>query len=225
MSDNSQDARQCELIQDDLPELALGTLYGRSRSEVLDHVQSCARCAAELERLSIVADTLIQLAPEIEPPLGFELRVAERLQASTTAARPRRLRRTSALCAAAAAIVVLGFGLGTVTAHHDHYPEQSATAGLTSAPLTSNGHVLGEAMLTASHPVWMFMTIDDGTWSGRVTCEVTLADGQVQSVGSFTLSGGYGAWGARLTSAVGKVRSARLVASDGNVLATAQIAT
>jgi hypothetical protein len=224
MSSDSPDPRQCELMQDELAELALGTLYGRSRSEALDHVESCAWCAAELERLSIVADTLIQLTPEMEPPLGFELRVAERLQAATPAIRPKRFRRTGALCAAAAVTVLLGFGLGALTTGGGHSPQQSATAGLISAPLTSNGHVLGEAMITASNPMWMFMTINEGAWSGRVRCEVTLADGRVEFVGAFTLSGGYGAWGARLTSPAGQVRSARLVAPNGNILATAQMA-
>jgi hypothetical protein len=78
-------------------------------------------------------------------------------------------------------------------------------------------------MITDSNPMWMFMTINEGAWSGRVRCEVTLADGRVETVGAFTLSGGYGAWGARLTSPAGQVRSARLVASDGKVLATAEI--
>jgi hypothetical protein len=43
MSGYVEDPRQCDAIQDELAELALGTLFGRSRSEVLDHVESCSR--------------------------------------------------------------------------------------------------------------------------------------------------------------------------------------
>jgi hypothetical protein len=81
---------------------------------VLEHVESCERCSAELERLSLVADALLGLAPEVEPPVGFELRLAERLQSS---AGPRHghapnHRRAGLLAIAAVVLAILGFGLG-----------------------------------------------------------------------------------------------------------------
>jgi len=224
MSSDSEIPQQCEHLQDELSELALGTLYGRSRAEVLAHVESCSRCAATLERLSVVADSLLQLAPEIEPPLGFELRLAERLHASAIAHRPGRFRRIGTLSAAAVIMVVLGFGLGTWATPSDvNRPAQSVTSHLTSAHLTAHGRVLGEVMVSAGTPAWMLMTISESPWSGRVLCEVTLAGGKVESIGAFTLSGGYGAWGAPLTAPASEVRSARLVAPNGTVLATAQL--
>jgi hypothetical protein len=224
MSRYIEDPKQCELFQDELAELALGILSGRSRSDVLDHVESCPRCTAELERLSIVADTLLQLTPEIEPPLGFELRLAERLQEGATAHRPKRSRRVAALSAAAVATIVLGFGLGTLAGPRSGNTQgQSATANLTAANLTSHGQVVGAVMISAGSPAWMFMTIDAGAWSGKVTCEVTIAGGKVERIGVFKLSGGYGAWAAPLTSSVGKVRSAQLIAPNGAVLASARL--
>jgi len=82
MSGYVEGPRQCEAVQDELAELALGAVSGRRRAELLEHTGSCPRCLAELERLSIVADTLLQLAPRAEPPLGFEMRLVQRLQAS-----------------------------------------------------------------------------------------------------------------------------------------------
>ncbi len=226
MSGYIEDPRQCELIQGELAELALGTLSGRNRSEGLDHVASCPRCAAELERLSIVVDTLLQLAPEIEPPLGFELRLAERLRGAPTARQPKRFRRTSALAAAAAAavMVLLGFGLGSlVTAGGGGNQNQSATAGFTAANLTSHGSVLGKVVISAGSPAWMFMTLSGGPLSGKVKCDVTLAGGKVETIGVFTISGGYGAWDAPLRSPADAVRSARLIAANGTVLASARL--
>jgi hypothetical protein len=223
MSGYIEDPGQCDLIRDELTELTLGILSGRRRSEVLGHVGSCLRCSAELEHLSMVADTLLQLAPEVEPPLGFELRLAERLQVGATVHRQRRLRRASVLSAAAAVMVFLGFGLGAlVTPGGDNNRAQSATANLTRANLTSHGQVLGEVMISAGSPAWMFMMIDQGAWPGKVTCEVTLAGGRVETLGTFTLTGGYGAWGAPLTSPAGQVRSVRLIAPNGTVLASAR---
>jgi hypothetical protein len=225
MSGYVEDPRQCEAIQDELAELALGTLFGRRRSEVLDHVESCSRCAATLEQLSIVADQLVQLAPEIEPPLGFELRLAEKLRSAAPVRQPSRFRRTGLLSAAAAVIVALGIGIGTLANPFGGgtKPVVRSTVNLTAARLTSHGHVLGEVMISAGSPAWMFVTINEGGWSGSVKCEVTLAGGKVETIGEFNLSGGYGAWGAPLTSAAGKVRSARLIAPDGAILASARL--
>ena len=64
---------------DDLAELALGVLTGRERARALSHVESCPRCADELEQLSRAADTVVQVAPEVEPPMGFEVRLFERM--------------------------------------------------------------------------------------------------------------------------------------------------
>jgi len=230
MSANAADPRQCELIQDDLAELALGALDGRSRSEALEHVGSCPRCRATLEDLSGVTDTLLQLAPEVEPPLGFELRLAEKLRAedaekprATDRARQRWFRRASPLVAAAAVLLLLGIGLGSLLIlRGDNNQIHSASPDLATAELTAHGHVLGEVMTSPGNPAWMFMTINGNAWSGKVTCEVTLAGGRTETVGVFTLSEGYGAWGAPLTSPAGDVRSARLVAADGTVVASAQ---
>ena len=78
MSDD-MDERGCERYSCELAELALGVLTGRERVEALSHVESCPRCAEELEQLSRVADTVVQVAPEMEPPVGFEVRLFERM--------------------------------------------------------------------------------------------------------------------------------------------------
>lgn len=233
MSANTADPRQCELMQDELAELALGALDGRSRSEALEHVGSCPRCRATLEQLSGVTDTLLQLAPEVEPPVGFELRLSEKLRATdagkpraTERARQRWFRRASPLVAAAAVLLLLGIGLGSlVIARGNDNEQHSASTDLTTAALTSHGRSFGEVMVSPGNPAWMFMTINEDAWPGKVTCEVTLAGGATETVGVFTLSDGYGAWGAPLTSPASDVRSARLVAADGTVVASAQFPT
>lgn len=223
MSGPVEDPLECEAVQEELVELSLGTLSGRVRSEVLGHVEGCAQCSAELEQLSVVSDALLQLAPRIQPPVGFELRLAERLRAPESR-RPRRARRLGVLCAAAVFLVVLGFSLGAlVTPGGGAGRGRSETANLTAANLTSHGHVLGEVMISAGQPAWVFMTINGSAWPRTVRCDLTLAGGRVETIGSFQLSGEYGAWGAPLTSAARQVRSARIIAPDGTILASAQV--
>jgi hypothetical protein len=54
-----------------------------------------------------------------------------------------------------------------------------------------------------------------------VTCQVQQADGKVVTVGTFTLSDGYGHWGA--PAPVGPGEKARLVDSEGSVIASANL--
>jgi anti-sigma factor RsiW len=91
MTDELTD-RGCNAYADELAELALGVLTGRERARVLAHVESCPRCAEELEILSRAADTVVQAAPEMEPPLGFEVRLFERMGVTDVRPRRRRLR-------------------------------------------------------------------------------------------------------------------------------------
>ena len=153
MSGDVEHPAQCEVIADELTELALGTLSGRRRSDVLDHVGSCQPCRAELEQLSIVVEALQQLAPRVQPPLGFELRLAERLQANA-GPRPRRYRRVGALSAVAAAVVMLAFGLGAFVAPGaGNGTGQSARSNLVTANFTSHGQVLGELKSRPAAPL------------------------------------------------------------------------
>src|ERR1700728_5121269 len=117
-----------EQYGDELAELALGVLTGRDRARVLSHVESCPRCAEELEILSRTADSVVRAAPEMEPPLGFEVRLFERMGLTDVAPRRRRLRPSRwapAVVGVAAAALALGLGLGsssstpTVTAQVD----------------------------------------------------------------------------------------------------------
>jgi anti-sigma factor RsiW len=221
MSEHTQGSTQCEEFQEDLTAIALGILSGRRRSEVLSHVEKCPQCSSELEHLSMVADAVLQLAPEEEPPVGFELRLAQRLQASAIPRRPTRLRRLSTFAIAAAVIVVMGFGVGTLVGTRSSNNGIQSTVNLASAALSSHGQNVGEVFVSAGKPAWMFMTVDSGSWSGAVTCELILANGKVETIGQFGLSGGYGAWGAPLTSSAGQVRSAKLITANGSVLASA----
>ena len=220
MSGDVEHPTPCEVVADEIMELALGTVSGRRRSEVLEHVGSCQLCSAELAQLSVVVEALQQLAPRVQPPLGFEARLAEKLQANATS-RLRRSRRVSALIAAA--VLMLAFGLGAVVAAvAGNGRSESADADLETAKFTSGGQVIGEVYISSGSPAWMLVTMRAGGWQGTVTCNVTLSGGQVETIGAFEHSGD-STWATSLPSTAGQVRSAQLVASNGTVLASAQL--
>ncbi|GAB3410662.1 anti-sigma factor family protein [Flindersiella endophytica] len=74
------DPRDCEQVRLVLAELATGAAAGDERAAALQHVAGCEACRQELAQLARAADELLLLAPEREPPAGFESRVLARLQ-------------------------------------------------------------------------------------------------------------------------------------------------
>ena len=95
-------------------ELALGIADGAERAEALDHLAGCADCRRAVAELTEVTDELLLIAPEHEPPVGFESRVLARLDPQPVRRRPRRGRRAllmlapAVASAALASVVVLG---------------------------------------------------------------------------------------------------------------------
>ena len=218
--------RGCEQYADELAELALGVLTGRERARVLSHVESCPRCAEELEILSRTADSVLQAAPDMEPPLGFEVRLFERM--GVTDARPgrRRLRRSRwvpAVVGVAAAAVALGVGL-RVTSSTSTPPTVTARAHqVETAALMSNGKMVGHVMTFAGDNPWLSMTMDDASAHGTVRCVVVTEDGVTHTVGTFESRQGYGAWMSPLHVNPATVRTAEVVSPSGTVIATATL--
>src|SRR5262245_42876256 len=102
---------ECNEVRGLTAEVALGVADGEDRARVLEHVVDCSDCRRELEDLTLLADELVVLAPEHEPPLGFELHTIRRLQPS----QERRHRwRVPILVFAAAALAALTAGGGVL---------------------------------------------------------------------------------------------------------------
>ena len=231
MSDGRESLDLCSAVADDLAELSLGILPGRRRSVVLAHVDHCDPCRVELEHLSVAADSVLRTAPEIEPPVGFEQRLADRM-----APRPHRFGgRSRAILAVAASLLVLGtgVGIGWIAAPGGPTPSSSGPSSLplratASAHLMRAGEVYGRVSTLAGppgQPGWLYMTVDQSDWKGEVSCQVVLASGPVVTVGTFWLKDGSGSWGASLPVAADRVSGARVVGPQGRVLASATFST
>jgi hypothetical protein len=212
----------CDAFSADLTELALGILTGRERAATLAHVDSCPRCADELEHLSRTADAIVHAAPESEPPLGFETRLFERMGVTEVLPSRWRARSTRVVLAIAAAVVALGIGLGVgwTSGNDSHGTTEASGTPVASANLIENGHKVGHVIIYGGAKPWMLMSLDDSAAQGRVTCKVKTADGRTHTVGFFTAAHGYGAWGAPLHVSPSEVRTAEVVSASGAVIAT-----
>lgn len=227
--------RGCDAYANDLAELALGVLTGRERARALDHVETCPRCSDELEQLSRAADMIVQAAPDVEPPVGFEVRLFERMGVRPSAHRLRRLHRVRpsywvpVVAAAAAAAVALGLGLGfssspAPVAISTSTSTSSPSQPVVSAALVSGGTTVGRVIAFGGDKPWMSMMLDDSGARGTVSCVVVTDDGVTHHVGTFVAREGYGAWAARLHHVdPAHIRTAEVVSPSGTVLATASL--
>jgi anti-sigma factor RsiW len=223
---------ECASVEEDLVELALGSLAGKQRVAALSHLDRCSRCAAEVEELSAAADELLQVAPMVEPPLGFEARVFERLGLRKHPARWRTWlagQPRLALSLAAAAVLVV-FGVGAVVGHGvtgSSSPgggaSYQASAPLEVAYLRSGSHVVGQVTVYGGNPTWLVMYVDDPALQGELRCQVVPDHGRPVTVGSFWPSQGKGAWAASVSQPASGLRQARVVSAGGQVLASANL--
>ena len=129
--------------------------------------------------------------------------------------RPRRI-----LAAAAVAVAVIVAGLGGWGLHAA--TSSPATSPLSSAALVTASHqTAGQVYFYDSGSPWLYMSVNIGSRSGTVICQVESPDGHVTTVGSFQLTDGYGYWGSPAPATDGPLTGARLVTTTGTVLATA----
>ena len=217
----------CDRARENLAELALGILPGRERSEILAHVGTCDLCSARLLQFTATADDLLLLAGEVEPPLGFEIRLANRMRSGATLQSLRerpalsygRIRRFTF---AAIILAFVGIGLGLyLTSRTPPASPWSTEATFKSTSAATLGRPIGEVFVASGTPDWILMSVNDKSLSGVVTCEVTLSNGAVERIGEFRVVGGYGTWGFPLNRAIRAISGARLLAQDGAVVARA----
>jgi hypothetical protein len=232
----------CDEHTTNLAELALGILTGRERAATLAHVDACPRCAEELEQLSHAADAVVRVAPELEPTVGFEVRLFSRMglnetdpatepvpDSATLGQRVTPLRwvgsRPRWVMAAAAAVIALAIGLsiGWNTGSGRGGSAGPRGAEVATANLIANGSTVGNVNTYGGSKPWMLVTLADSWSDGKVTCEVVTANGVTHDVGSFTAKDGYGAWGAPLRVAPQDIKKAEVVSSNGTVIATARL--
>jgi hypothetical protein len=97
-------ALSCPDVREVAPDFAFGILDGEARADVLLHLDHCQTCQRFVSELSETADAMVLLAPEAEPPPGFERRTLDRIVETS---RRRRWRTVKLVVATAAAAAIL----------------------------------------------------------------------------------------------------------------------
>ena len=219
---------RCHETREGLAELALGIADGADRARALEHVADCADCRRELERQSQIADGLLTLAPEHEPPIGFEVGVLQAIQPPEPARR-RSLWRPLAVAAVVAAAVAVTAGGMLLGFRDDRQLADEYRAALTEAngsyfgarPLADPaGRRGGVLFVYRGAPSWILVTVDPEQRAAVPGAELIDRSGRRTPLSGFRLSGG--AWGGAIPMDLREVAAVHLLDQDGRPLLVAQ---
>jgi hypothetical protein len=176
-----------------------------------------------------VADELLMLTPEREPPAGFESRVLARLQPQPAATRRRRPRRrvlAPLAAAAAAAAIAIAVVLQTTSDDRrlaDHYRATLAAghgSSFEAARLRAPGQVpAGVVYAYRGATSWMFIVVYGPHRGVPYTAELATTSGRRVALPSFRLDPKTGTGGQAIPVDLDTVASVRLVGPNrGDVL-------
>jgi hypothetical protein len=214
-------APMCADVRELAPELALGIVGGPERAEALQHASECGPCRALVGELAEAADALMLLAPESEPPPGFEERVLAALRA------PRwRMRRRAAVmvaAAAAAAAIVSIVGVRVVESVQETNRIVAAASDVRSARMTgANGVDVGNVFVSNGRPSSVVVNVNYGVPSGRYGIEFRTGSA-AKHLGAVSIRDERGAWGGAVGLPGGATGSVVLVGEDGAVVCEARL--
>ena len=203
----------CSHLRETVAELAVGALGGGERARAVAHLSECPSCRQEAAELTRVADDLLLLAPETEPPPGFESRVLARLEEH------RRVRRPRVRMMAAAAAVILVATVGGGVAARVMAPDDGPPPVRTALALSASGRSTCRVVVSGGDPASLVMTIDGtpGT-SWEYLVEAQPAEGKAIPLGRFSLSDGRGMFTATLGIDGADLRSVRVFNTEGELL-------
>jgi len=221
----------CADVRDLLPELALGSLDGATRAEVLAHVGRCPGCRAEARALADVVDGLTALAPEVEPPSGFADGVLDAIRAEQQP-RPlptvaRRRWRTGHLVAAAVIAAAVGAGATVAVAwtRHDASSDVALNARtLQVVPMVdTTDHTLGDAYVSRGTDPWVLVDVAYGLPADHYRLVGADASGWLVDIGAMRSLDGRWAWAGRVDG-IGALTELRIVDGSGTVMCRAVLA-
>ena len=223
-----RDEIDCGAFEESVGELVLDLLEPTRQAALLHHAAGCARCQAELNSLSAIADQLATAAPECEPPAGFEARVVATFttpgaEGGRTLPFVRRRPVVTALLAAAAA-ALLGVWTGSLLDRTD--PAPSAAAAVVAGTLQgADGGDHGWVLLTAGNEpgaTTLTMHLSDLP-RGTYRCLLVADDGTTTEVAAWPIdASGSGQW----TIAIDRAPTATtvlVVAGSGATIASAAL--
>ena len=209
----------CDVVRESAADFALGALTGRERADLLTHLDRCPSCQALVGEYAGVADALLDLVPEAEPPSALAPPVLATMRPA-----PRRWhRRVAAL--AAAAIVAISTATGVTWALVAGGGSGSGQhAALHSAAMVgSGGLTVGRVVSTGDEHPKLAVSVDYWVADGSYQLKALDGNGGSVPVGTLQVADGRGTWTGRVASGDHPVAVA-LVDQSGDVVCRGRVA-
>jgi hypothetical protein len=212
----------CDEIREITAELALGIAAGEDRARALEHVAHCRDCQRELAQLTHVVDDLLVVAPEADPPAGFEERVLRAIAPKKPARKPFRIRAWRPLVALAAGAAIASAAM-VVAYHDDHklaneYRQALAAADgsrFVAVPLRDAAGVKrGSLSIYKGEPSWLVLAVRSPQTTKPVRAELVTRSGKHLPLAGFALRSGV--WGGPLPVPLEQVASVQLQDGQGH---------
>jgi putative zinc finger protein len=219
----------CEETRELAAEFALGIADGADRARTLRHLADCPECRRSVEELSTVVDQLLLLAPQHEPPAGFESRVVSRIATPRPARRRRRLVLVPVAAAVASAAIAVGVVLGLTSDDRrlaDQYRETLAAANGRSFEAArlqdDDGRRTGLVYGYRGSPSWIYVDL----YSDRATdyrAELVLTTGRRLPLPTLRLDPTTGSAGQAIPVDLEQVARVELIGSRAGDVLTATL--
>jgi anti-sigma factor RsiW len=185
-------SRDCDAVADLLPELALGTLGGTERADVLAHLDGCSSCREKTAGFAATVDALPLLLGEAEPPPGFEDRTLQRIRAGRAKPSGKTVvGRVLAVAAAIAAVVIVTVATVRVI---DARNRDDGPILAQRVAMVGHGNYAGSAMWFRAEEPYLRLDVHYGDGDGRYTVETVDRADSTQVIGTVKVRGGRGAW-------------------------------
>ena len=205
---------------DRLVALALGELTGRERADAVAHLPECHTCRDKVAEIIDTSERLLVVAPDGEPPAGFDAAVLERLRSADVTVRRRPGVPLLAFVAGIVVAVVVATAVVLVA---------SRSAELASATMVSPaGYEVGTAWTYGGDPAWVLVAVPEWTiWEGaedppdEYRLVVELDGGSVATLGIVTFNEADGSWGTTTAIDTSRIRRAAIVDEAGRVWCSA----
>lgn len=218
---------RCADLAETLAEVATGAASGPDRARLLRHLTDCEDCRRELDELTRVADEVLLIAPEHEPPAGFEGAVLARLEPKAAPQARRHRFARPLLYAAAAAVLAVG-GAATVwlatesdrelaAAYRDTLDVADGQYFAAADLIAPSGNSAGTVFFYQGEPSWLFVVVRDTPTTGAYDVIVE-AGGSATTVGDCIVDSTTCSVGATLPTSVYQVDEVSLIAPDGTTL-------
>jgi len=211
----------CDDARDAAPELALGTLDGGERAELLRHLSVCPSCRDETARLVETAEAIGLLAAPVLPSVGFEDRVLAAMGLGTPLVSRRRrwLSRSTVVLVAAVIGALLAIG-GVALFRH----EEPSVASVASAKMIgTGGAVVGTAYVSTGDPALVVVKVDYPYPGDVLRLEAVHAGGNVETLGNLAPAANGGGWRWSGLAPGAQVQVLRVVDAGGKVTCEAHL--